>query len=105
MIYLKISSLLSKNDELRYIVKRKKVDESILQSEIQIENHCVKSVQIRTRKKTPYLDTFHTVNCDLICWDKNRDGGGSACYVIGDKSYPTKNYFPNEIGNICLEIS
>ena len=51
MIYLKTSSLLSKNDELRYVVKRKKVDESILQSEIQIENHCVKSVQIRTRKK------------------------------------------------------
>ena len=51
MIYLKTSSLLSKNDELRYVVKRKKVDESILQSEIQIENYCVKSVQIRTRKK------------------------------------------------------
>ena len=51
MIYLKTSSLLSKNDELRYVVKRKKVDESILQSEIQIENNCVKSVQIRTRKK------------------------------------------------------
>ena len=44
MIYLKISSLLSKNNELRYIVKRKKVDEAILQSEIQIDNHCVKSI-------------------------------------------------------------
>ena len=54
MIYLKTSSLLSKNDELRYVVKRKKVDESILQSEIQIENHCVKSVQIRTRKNSVF---------------------------------------------------
>ena len=56
-------------------------------------------------EKSPYLDIFHAVNCYLIYWDKNRDRGGSACYVRGDKSYPTENYVPNEIGSICLEIS
>ena len=52
----------------------------VLQSEIQINNY------------------------DLLRRDRNRNGGGVACYVRSDISYIQKQYFPEEIENILFEI-
>ena len=61
-------------------VSESKLDESVLQSEIQINNY------------------------DLLRRDRNRNGGGVACYVRSDISYIQKQYFPEEIENIFFEI-
>ena len=79
LIHLNVNSLLPKIDEIRYIAERtkaavigiteSKVDESIFQSEIQIDNY------------------------DLFQCDKNRNGGGVACYIRSDISYVQKDFF------------
>ena len=70
LIHLNINSLLPKIDELRYIansrISESKVDESVLQSEIRINNY------------------------DLLRPDRNRNGGGVACYIRIDISYIQK---------------
>ena len=76
LIHLNINSLLPKIDELRYIanssnaavigISESKVDESVLQSEIQINNY------------------------DLLLPDRNRNGGGVACYIRIDITYIQK---------------
>ena len=88
--HLNINSLLQKIDELRYIanssnaavigISKSKLDESVLQSEIQINNY------------------------DLPRRDRNRNGGGVACYIRSDISYIQKQCFPEEIENIFFEI-
>ena len=57
-----------------------KLDESIFQSEIQIDNY------------------------DLLWCDRNRNGGDVACYIRSDISYVQKDFFQNVIGNIFFEI-
>ena len=57
-----------------------KLDESIFQSEIQIDNY------------------------DLLPCDSNRNGGVVACYIRSDISYVQKDFFPNVIKNIFFEI-
>ena len=86
LIPLNINSLLPKIDELRYIanssnaavigISESKLDESVLQSEIQINNY------------------------DLLRRDRNKNGGGVVCYIRSDISYIQKKYFPEEIENI-----
>ena len=90
LIHLNVNSLLPKIDEIRYIAERtkaavigiteSKLDESIFQSEIQIDNY------------------------DLLQCDRNRNGGGVACYIRSDISYVQKDFFPNVIENIFFEI-
>ena len=90
LIHLNINSLLPKIDVLRYVanfsnaavigISQSKLDESILQLEIQISNY------------------------DLLHRDRNRNGVGVACYIRSDKSYIQKQYFPGEIENIFFEI-
>ena len=90
LIHLNVNSLLPKIDEIRYIAQRTKAavigiteskfDESIFQSEIEIGNY------------------------DLLQCDRNRDGGGVACYIRSDISYVQKNFFPNVVENIFFEI-
>ena len=90
LLHLNVSSLLPKIDELRYIAKlsnaavigitESKLDDCILDSEIQIDNYQV-----------------------LRC-DRNRKGGGVACCVRNDLSYIAKNFFPEGIENIFFEI-
>ena len=73
LIHLNVNSLLPKVDKIRYLAERTKVavieitesqlDESIFQSEIQIDNY------------------------DLLRCDRNRNGGGVACYIRSDISY------------------
>ena len=90
LIHLNVNSLLPKISEIRYIAERtkaavieiteSKLEESISQSEIQIDNY------------------------DLLRCDRNRSGGGVACYVRSDFSYVQKCFFPNVIENIFFEI-
>ena len=73
LIHLNVNSLLLKTDEIRYIAERtkavvigiteSKLDESIFQSAIQIDNY------------------------DLLRCDRNRNGEGVACYIRSDFSY------------------
>ena len=77
--------LLPKIDELQYITKlseaavidisESKLNDLVLSSEIQIENY------------------------DLIRSDKNRHGGGVACFIRNDLSYNSKAFLPFEIEN------
>ena len=90
LIYLNINSVLPKIDKLRYIANssnvaviefsESKLDESPLQSEIQINNY------------------------DLMCRDRKRNDEGVACYVTSDISYIQKQYFPEEIENIFFKF-
>ena len=89
LIHLNIKRLLPKIDELPYKanssnaageISESKFDESVLQSEIQINNY------------------------DLIRRDRNRNGGGVACYIKSDIGYIQKQYFREEIKNIFFEI-
>ena len=61
-------------------VSESKLDESVLQSKIQINNY------------------------DLLSRDRNRNDGGVACYIRSDISYIQKQHFPEEIENIFFEI-
>ena len=88
--HLKVNSLLPKIDEFRYIAKlsntaiigiiESKVGNCILDSEIQVDNY------------------------QILRFDRNRKGGGVACYVRNDLSYIKKDFFSEEIENIFFEI-
>ena len=87
---INISSLLPKIDECRYIAKvseaavidisESKLDDSVLSSEIQIENY------------------------DSIRSDRNRHVAGVACFIRNDLSYNMKWFLSSEIENIFIEI-
>ena len=89
-LYFNINSLLPKIDELRYIAKltnaavigisESKLDDSVPTSEIQVDEY------------------------DLLRCDRNRHGGGVACYVRNDLSYNVKSYFSKDIENIFFEL-
>ena len=84
------NSLLLKTDEICYIaeltnaavirITESKLKKSIFQSEIQIDNYI------------------------LFRCDRNRNGGGVACYIGSGISYVQKDFFPYVIENIFLEI-
>ena len=57
-----------------------KLDECVLQLEIKINNY------------------------DLLCWDRNRNGGGVACYIRIDISYIQKQYFSEEMKIFSLKL-
>ena len=61
-------------------ISESKLDDSVLSSEIQIENY------------------------DLIRSDRNRHSGGAVCFIRNDSSYNTKSSLPSEIENIFIEI-
>ena len=89
-IHLNINSLLPKIDELRYITKstnaavigicESKLDASVLDPEISINNY------------------------EILHCDRNRQGGGVACYVRNDLNYNTLSVVPCEVENIFFEI-
>ena len=84
--HLNINSLLPKIDELRHIarltnaavigISESKLDNSMSTSEIQIEEY------------------------DLLCCDRNRHGGGVACYIRNNLSYNVQSYSPKDIKNM-----
>ena len=51
----------------------------------------------------PYPD-IQIDNYQILRRDRNRKGGGVACYVGNDLSYIEKDFFPEEIENIFFEI-
>ena len=89
-VHLNINSLLSKIDELREIAKvstaavigitESKLDNSVLDGEINIEGY------------------------NIIRSDRNRHGGGVACYIRSDISYNIRNDFTDDIENIFFDI-
>ena len=89
-IHLNINSLLPKIDELRHIAKETKVqvigisetkiDNSVPNEEISIEGY------------------------DILRLDRNRRGGGVACYIRNDISFNQINAFPTETENIFFDI-
>ena len=82
--------MLPKIDELRHIarltnvavigISESKLDDSVSASEIQIDEY------------------------DLLRCDRNRHGGGVACYIRNDLSYNVKSHFPKDIENIFFWI-
>ena len=90
LIHLNINSLLPKIDELRDIAKRtkaavigiseSKLDSTVLDPEIYIDNY------------------------EILRFDRNRHGGGVACYIRSDISYKLNSFLPNEIENITFDI-
>ena len=90
IIHLNINSLLPKIDEIRHIAKSSnlsviglsetKLDDSVFDAEINIEGYT------------------------LIRSDRNRHGGGVACYVKQHLTFDVKYYFSNEIENIFIDI-
>ena len=89
-IHLNINSVLSKIDELRIIVNKSKasvigiteskLDKTVLDGEINIDGY------------------------ELVRSDRNRHGGGVACYIRNDISFDVRGDFSNEIENIFLDI-
>ena len=91
--HLNVNSLLLKIDQLRniaklsnatvigsYIISESKLDDSVLSSEIHIDN-------------------YNTLRCD-----RNRYGGGVVCYIRNALSYEIKSFFPPKIENIFFEL-
>ena len=90
LLHLNINSILPKIEELREIAKvskatiigisESKLDESILDDEISITGY------------------------KLIRADRNRHGGGVACYIKSDIACNERKDFSNDIENIFLDI-
>ena len=86
IIHLNINSLLPKIDEIRNIAKSSnlsiiglsetELDDSVFDAEINIEGYT------------------------LIRSDRNRHGGGVACYIKQSLTFDVQSYFSNEIENI-----
>ena len=82
--------MLPKIDELRHIarltnaavigISESKLDDSVLTSEIQINEY------------------------DLLRCDRNRHGGGIACYIRNDLSCNVQSFFPKDIESIFFEL-
>ena len=89
-LHININSLLPKIDELRSIAEKSKaavigisetkLDKSVLNSEIDIVNYVI------------------------IQRDRNRNGGGVACYIRSDICFNELNIFSNQVENICFNI-
>ena len=89
-VHLDINSLPSKIEEFRQIAKdtnsaviglsETKLDKTIFDSEISIPNY------------------------SLIRKDRNRKGGGVACYIRGDICFNSQNYLSDEIENISFDL-
>ena len=61
-------------------ISESKLDNSIFDSEIEIDGY------------------------NILRFDRNRHGGGVACYVRNDLSFTKRNYFPHDIETIFIEI-
>ena len=89
-LHLNVNSLLPKIEEIRHIAKssnagvfgitESKLDKSILDCEIDIPGY------------------------DILRCDRDRNGGGVACYIRQDISYKIRDIFPSTIENIFVDI-
>ena len=89
-LHININSLLPKIDEIRYFTKKSnaavigitesKLDKSVLDSEINI-------------------DGYEVLRCD-----RNRNGGGVACYIREDIGFDVKSCLSNDIEHIFFDV-
>ena len=89
-LHLNINILSPKIDKLKRIarltnaavigISETKLDDSVLTSEIHIDGY------------------------DLLRCNRNRHGGGVACYITSELSYNVKTYFSKDIENIFFEL-
>ena len=90
MIHLNINSVLPKIEELRVVARKSntavigvtesKLDATVLDGEVNINGY------------------------EVIRSDRNRHGGGVACYVRNDISFNVKSDFSEEIENIVFDM-
>ena len=90
MIHLNINSVLSQIEELRVVARKSKVavigvtesklDATLLDGEVNIDGY------------------------EVIRSDRNRHGGGVACYARNDISFNVRSDFSDEIENIVFNI-
>ena len=90
ILHLNVNSLLSKIEEMRQIalasnaavicISESKLDDTVLDGEVEIEGY------------------------KIIRADRNRNGGGVACYIKSDLSYNIRKDFSAEIENIFFDI-
>ena len=90
LLHLNINSLLSKIEELREMAKvtraaiigisESKLDDSVLDGEVNIEGY------------------------DIVRSDRNRHGGGVACYIRSDISFNVRTDFSADIENIFFDM-
>ena len=89
-IHININSLLPKIEEKRLIattsnasvigISETKIDDSVLNSEIEIENY------------------------EVVRRDRNGRGGGVACYIRKDICFNQLNFISSDVENICFNI-
>ena len=89
-LHININSLLSKIDELRDIVSRTKpavlgITESKLDSSVNDQEVCISGY-------------------NLIRNDRNRNGGGVACYIRNDLCFNRRNVFSDSLEHVFFDI-
>ena len=89
-IHLNIKSLLPKIEKLRYIARSANAD---------VIGICESKLDASVLDPEKSTDNYKILRCD-----RNRQGGGVACYVRNDLSYNTLSVFPREVENIFFEI-
>ena len=89
-VHLNINSLPSKIEELRQIAKD--------------TNSAVIGLSETKLDKTIFDSEIYIPNYSLIRKDRNRKGGGVACYIRGDICFNSQNYLSEEIENISFDL-
>ena len=90
LIHLNINSILSKIDELLAIAKESRAS--------------VIGITESKLDKTVLDKEINTDGYELARSDRNRHGGGVACYIRNDISFSVRGDFSSEIENIFLDI-
>ena len=89
-LHININSLLSKKDEIRFIAnKTKAAIIGITESKL---DHTVPDSEV------------NFPGYDMLQYDRNRNGGGVACYIRKDLCFNTSNLHCKEIENLVFDI-
>ena len=60
---------------------------------------------LKSKLDSTVLDPENYIeNYKILYFDKNRHGGGVACYITSDISYKLNSFLPNESENITIDI-
>ena len=89
-IHLNINSLLPKIDELRYIAKN--------------SNAAVIGISETKLDNIVYYSEFAVDGYNIVRNDRNREGGGVACYIRNNICFNRKTCLSNNIENIFIDL-
>ena len=89
-IHLNIKSLLPKIEKLRYIAKSANAD---------VIGICESKLDASVLDPEKSIDNYKILRCD-----RNRQGGGVACYVRNDLSYNTLSVFSVKLKTFSLKF-